>query len=437
MEDQKDIIVADRLGIVRTDCEKEYLAHLLCLGGTCRYRFNGRPFELHAGDVSIVRKRKMLEKIEPSDDFRCKIIYATPGFINLCTPQSNYGIKGSLALFLNPVMHLTPEQQIVCRRDFDLLELRIKDTEHRFYREVLINAMQAAILDFFDFHARIYGESDISTQNASVMSRFLKMLEEGTYREHREVTYYADRLCVTSKYLSEVSKKVSGYAANYWINRYTILDITRLLRDKSLTFVQISDMFGFSSPAYFSRYVQQNLQGIVMASDYLSNFYAVAKQLTIPPKTILLEEGKVADKLYLIRKGCLRLFFYNDGKDITFQFFFEGDFVASFDSLYKRTPSLFYLESIEPAEVAAIKRNDFYAIIKDDPRWRQAYEEKLIDRFHSYQQLFLSRIKNTPQQRYEELLKEYPNIIQRVPQHYIASYLGITPVSLSRIRNRR
>ena len=127
MEDQKDIIVADRLGIIRTDCEEEYLAHLLCLGGTCRYRFNGRDFELHAGDVSIVRKRKMLEKIEPSDDFRCKIIYATPGFINLCTPQSNYGIKGSLALFLNPVMHLTPEQQIVCRRDFDLLELRIKD----------------------------------------------------------------------------------------------------------------------------------------------------------------------------------------------------------------------------------------------------------------------------------------------------------------------
>ena len=259
MEYQKDIIVVDRLGVVRTDCEEEYLAHLLCLGGTCRYRFNGRDFELHAGDVSIVRKRKMLEKIEPSDDFRCKIIYATPGFINLCTPQSNYGIIGSLALFLNPVMHLTPEQQIVCRRDFDLLELRIKDTEHRFYREVLINAMQTAILDFFDFHARLYGESDISTQNASIMSRFLKMLEEGTYREYREVTYYADRLCVTSKYLSEVSKKVSGYAANYWINRYTILDISRQLRNKSLSFVQISDMFGFSSPAYFSRYVQQHL----------------------------------------------------------------------------------------------------------------------------------------------------------------------------------
>ena len=61
--------------------------------------------------------------------------------------------------------------------------------------------------------------------------------------------------------------------------------------------------------------------------------------LSISSKTVLLEEGKVADKIYLIRKGCLRLFFYNEGKDITFQFFFEGDFVASFDSLYKGTPS--------------------------------------------------------------------------------------------------
>lgn len=122
---------------------------------------------------------------------------------------------------------------------------------------------------------------------------------------------------------------------------------------------------------------------------------------------------------------------------MTFQFFFEGDFVASFDSLYKRTPSLFSLESIEPSEVQAIRRDDFFNLIDQNPSMRQQYEERLIDRFHAYQQLFLSRIKNSPQQRYEELLKEYPNIIRRVPQHYIASYLGITPVSLSRIRNRR
>lgn len=140
--------------------------------------------------------------------------------------------------------------------------------------------------------------------------------------------------------------------------------------------------------------------------------------LVVPARTLLLEEGQVADTLYFIRKGCLRLFFWNDGKDITFQFFFEGDFVASFDSMYRRQPSLFSLESIEPSELLSVGRDDFYRLIEQSPWLRRRYEEKLIDRFHSYQQLFLSRIRNTP-------------------QHYIASWLGITPVSLSRIRARR
>ena len=109
---------------------------------------------------------------------------------------------------------------------------------------------------------------------------------------------------------------------------------------------------------------------------YLNHIESQIKSeyLSVSSKAILLEEGKIAEKLYLIRKGCLRLFFYNEGKDITFQFFFEGDFVASFDSLYKRTPSLFYLESIEPTELTAIRREDFYNLINNNLSFRQLYE---------------------------------------------------------------
>lgn len=190
----------------------------------------------------------------------------------------------------------------------------------------------------------------------------------------------------------------------------------------------------------FDAFIKDGKANIELSSDellILEQFNKNINSLFIPSKTILLYEGKIADTLYLIRKGNLRLFFYNEGKDVTFQFFFEDDFVASFDSLYTCQPSLFSLESIEPTEVVAIKRKDFYNLLEQIPSLRKIYEEKLIERFHVYQQLFLSRIKNTPAQRYEELLKENPYIIQRVPQHYIASYLGITPVSLSRIRNRR
>lgn len=172
-------------------------------------------------------------------------------------------------------------------------------------------------------------------------------------------------------------------------------------------------------------------------SAVLESIREKAGQLSVPARTLLLEEGRVADRLFLIRSGCLRLFFNDEGREITFQFFFESDFVASFDSLHKRQPSLFSLESIEPAELSVIERDDFYALVGREPSLRRAYEEKLVERFRAYQLLFLSRIRNTPQQRYEELLREHPDIVRRVPQHYIASYLGITPVSLSRIRSRR
>ena len=158
--------------------------------------------------------------------------------------------------------------------------------------------------------------------------------------------------------------------------------------------------------------------------------------LSFPSKSIILEEGKIADKLYYVRSGCLRLAFNNDGKDITFQFFFPGDIVASFDSLHNGTPSQFSLESIEQSELLAIDGKELKNIIRVNDVLRDEYENLLVDRFHAYQQLFLSRIRNTPQQRYEELLRQNPEIVRRIPQHYIASYLGITPVSLSRIKKR-
>ena len=158
--------------------------------------------------------------------------------------------------------------------------------------------------------------------------------------------------------------------------------------------------------------------------------------LSFPSKSIILEEGEVADKLYYVRSGCLRLAFSNDGKDITFQFFFPGDIVASFDSLHNGAPSLFSLESLEPSELLAIDGKELKNIILANDVLRDEYEKLLADRFHAYQQLFLSRNRNTPRQRYEELLGQNPEIVSHIPQHYIASYLGITPVSLSRIRAR-
>ena len=74
----------------------------------------------------------------------------------------------------------------------------------------------------------------------------------------------------------------------------------------------------------------------------------------ITAKTILLEEGKIANNVYYIKKGCLRMWFNKDGKDITVQFFFEGQAVASIESFMNNQPSLYYLESIEPSTIISL-----------------------------------------------------------------------------------
>lgn len=166
-------------------------------------------------------------------------------------------------------------------------------------------------------------------------------------------------------------------------------------------------------------------------------FQSLFKQVEIPAKTILLQEGKVSKKMYFIEKGCLRTWVNNDGKEITTQFFFEGDSVSSIESFRTNQPSLYSIETIEPCVLQTITQKEFQMVVEQSPEIKKRFEEHLFKRLFQTQQLFFSYLKNSPQQRYEDLITQYPHIVQRVPQHYIASYLGITSVSLSRIRNRR
>ncbi len=176
---------------------------------------------------------------------------------------------------------------------------------------------------------------------------------------------------------------------------------------------------------------------ITVKSNPWEKFSLYFKQREVPGKTILLQEGKVSKIMFFIEKGCVRTWVENDGKDITTQFFFEGESVSSIESFRTNQPSLYSIESLEPCILQTISQKDFQNMIETTPELKAELEEHLFRRLFQSQQLLYSFLKNSPQRRYQELIEQYPHIIQRVPQHYIASYLGITSVSLSRIRNRK
>lgn len=259
--DKSNMIIDHDLNRLATEEVDDMVVHILCYQGKMDFLFDGRPFTLTAKCGMIVRMQRLVENIQPSDDFAAKAIYITPQYVEFCTPRSNYGIKGELSLFQNPIMHLNKEQFERLNMDFRYMEYRYNQDDHRFQDDIMYCCTQALFLDYFDFRASELNDDKepVSEQNATIISCFIHLLNDGNYVEHREVTWYADKLFVSSKYLSEVCKSVSGKAANYWINRFTTIHIRKLLRERDLTFTQISDKFGFSSPAYFSRFVQKNL----------------------------------------------------------------------------------------------------------------------------------------------------------------------------------
>ncbi|PZU88739.1 MAG: Crp/Fnr family transcriptional regulator [Chryseobacterium sp.] len=169
------------------------------------------------------------------------------------------------------------------------------------------------------------------------------------------------------------------------------------------------------------------------------DFKTYFERMEIAPKTSLLHEGEVSSFAYFIEKGIVRAYYNNDGKDLTFQFFSEENMFSSIESFRKNIPSLVGFETIEPCVLWRIHKNDAEKILQkafENSKMRTVFLDKIFERTFSYMKHFFSFIKDSPQQRYINLSKKHPEIIKRVPQHYIASYLGITTVHLSRIKSK-
>ncbi len=168
-------------------------------------------------------------------------------------------------------------------------------------------------------------------------------------------------------------------------------------------------------------------------------YTALQQRAVFPARTILLSEGKTAKNYYFVEQGCLRLWFDNNGKDTTVQFFFENEGVASLESFQKNIPSIFTIETIEPSTLQVLSKDLFNQMInelEDNPAFLKAMIDISFERQRHYMNEFLSLIRDTPQERYLNLLTKRPHIVKRVPQHYIASYLGVTSVHLSRLKNK-
>lgn len=166
-----------------------------------------------------------------------------------------------------------------------------------------------------------------------------------------------------------------------------------------------------------------------------SDLIACSKVLTFDKGATLVREGQYCDKGYFILQGAARAYYLKDGKDITDWFAFENDFISAVNSFFLNIPSPHFIELMESGTLLEISRSDFLSLSDKYHDFERLVRIVVTKTMLQLQQRIVGIQFETAQQKYENLLNARPDITLRVPLSHIASYLGITLETLSRIRN--
>jgi len=159
---------------------------------------------------------------------------------------------------------------------------------------------------------------------------------------------------------------------------------------------------------------------------------------TIKKKKDLLVQGETCKHLYFIIKGCVRSYFVDSkGVEHIYQVRMDNNWISDLESFFAETPSKYYIETIEDSTLLKISKDRFEKLLEEIPCLERYFRILFQKAYINALQRLNSTMWEPATSRYEEMMKEHPQMFQRVPLVYIASYLGITPESLSRIRKQQ
>lgn len=155
----------------------------------------------------------------------------------------------------------------------------------------------------------------------------------------------------------------------------------------------------------------------------------------IKRKQMILQEGFVCKHYSFVVSGCFKMYGVDDkGYEHNIQFAAEGDWIADIGSFHSKKPSKLFIEALEPAEILQIEIQDLYFLYNNIPKLNRIFKVIIENKFVELQNRVLQNFSSTAEQRYLSFLEQYPNLANRLPNTQIASYLGITPEFLSKIR---
>jgi len=256
------LILTDRINeapIPQSSTRLNFILMAMCKKGKAQYSIDTRQQVVKPGDLLFVSERHVIDNYEASPDFECLCIMLTTeyyhGFVQDVKNVS------SLLLFSmnNPVVPLTSKEIQVFTNYFETIREKMADTSHH-YRSPLVKALLLAM--FYDMSNVIYRVERQGnwkhTRAEAIFAHFIRLLEENFRTQHR-VSWYAEQLCITPKYLSEIVKKISLRTPNEWIDSYVILEARVLLKNTTKSIKEITDELNFPNQSFLGKYFKEHV----------------------------------------------------------------------------------------------------------------------------------------------------------------------------------
>jgi AraC-like DNA-binding protein len=233
--------------------------HLLCTAGEGSFVFNERCYHIMKNDLVVIPMPARVSNLAAHADLQVEWFAADYKFLQNLLPSNNYSIGGSISLNQDPVIKLTDEQAGHLLADFHRLRDRMGDRHLQFYQELMGSLCLTMMYDIFEAHAQRDATAAHTDRTAFIVKQLMALLGTGISRTERDVSYYAERLNVSPKYLSATVKRVTGHSVSSYIDRHTVPIIKDYLNDERLSLTQIAEHMNFASLSYFSRYCTKHL----------------------------------------------------------------------------------------------------------------------------------------------------------------------------------
>ena len=259
---EKDVAVFEELGSVPIEnVHSDAFISVLCLEGKATAVIEDKEYHIEKGDMVFSHPNQLIQNAMVSCDFKCRGILMSPTYFESIFLLGGNIWEVSFLLRNQPLFHLDEKLEDIFLLNYKILKNKLGTVDLPHHKEIVKFLLQSMIYEFYDFISPMLNHQLVerSYSSGDVIFKHFMSIASAEAPRRRDVAFYADKLCITPKYLSAICKKQTGKTASEIINKMTVKYISQMLRNSDKSVKEIASDTGFDNLSFFGKYVKREL----------------------------------------------------------------------------------------------------------------------------------------------------------------------------------